>query len=510
MSSPKQLLVQCVTLLCLEHREDSPASPSTEIINKVIESIDVKESTADHDHGRQTFIELRNLTVDLNKKAKHDFPSTSEVLQAVQVCCREEGYLYDAVNNGVKEDFPDGMSIMRAINSRRSALVNYLNEKSIKQIVKEYSHKLLFNSNNMDIAGSINEMSARLDPLVRARAEQRHPAEMGSVDFGDVEAVEEFFEAAKSMLSADGAFKTGWKDFNDMLGTLGAFRRGEFCVGGGLQHNFKTGLAMCLLAHICLFNKPFMRDRNKKPLILFVTLENEISDNLLWLYQYIRENETGEKVEVASIDKKEAALYVSSRLEENGFNLKMIRFDPTEFTVGGFTNYLDGLQAQGYEIQWLTVDYLNMLSKAGLDAKVAGDDIRLLFRRVRNYTAPRGITFWSPHQLGSDALMLMRENASDFVKVVANKGYWDGCKRLGQEPDFELFHHIVRVKGRAYLTIQRGKHRNTVTAEEAQHVILPFSNIGTIPWDIDKNERIGLKVLPGSIIGGAEDEAWSM
>ncbi|BEG72383.1 putative helicase [Pseudomonas phage PA1C] len=512
MSSPKQLLVSCVTLLCLEHRPDSPASPSTELIDKIVGSLEIKETTVDHDHGRQTFLELRKLVQDLNKKVKHEFPSIAEVLQSVQVSCREENYLYEAVLNGVNENFPDGMAIMHRINSYRRSLNEYINDETIKAIMKEYSTKLLFNrGGGNDIAGMINEMGAKLDPYVKARAESRHPAEMGCLDFDNPEGVEEFFEAVQTTLSADGAFKLGWKGFNRVLGSLGAFRRGEFITTAALQHNFKSYLVMLLFVHVALFNKPWMRDKSKKPLLLFATLENEISDNLLTIYKYIRENETGEEVIVKDIDKREAAAYVCARLEENGFKVKMVRFDPTEFTIGGFTNYLDGLQGQGYEIQFLVVDYLNMLPKTGLDAKVAGDDIRLLFRRMRNYTTPRGITFISPHQLGSDALQLMRENTEDFVKVVANKGYYDGCRRLGQEPDLELFHHIIRHKGKAYLAIQRGKHRNTVTAEEDQYVLLPFSNIGTIPWDIDKEEDYSLKVVPGSVIGGDLDsDAWSI
>lgn len=509
MAAPKQLLVQCITLLCLEHRPDSPASPSSELVEKIIGTLEVKETTADHDQGRQTFLELRNLVVALNKKSDADFPSMPEVLQDVRVSCREETYLYDAVADGVNEAFPDGMSIMRSINSRRATLNSYLGDVGIKQIMREYSQKLFFSGpGNQDVAAIINEMGTKLEPLVKARAEARHPAEMGCIDFDSPEMVEEMFEAVQTSLSAEGAFRLGWKGLNRVLGSLGALRRGEFITTAALQHNFKSFFAMFVFVHICLFNKPHMRDKSKKPLILFVTLENEITDNLLTIYKYIRENETGEEVVTADIDKKEAAAYVCGRLEENGFKVKMIRFDPTEFTIAGFVNYLDGLQSQGFELQYLSVDYLNMLPKTGLDAKVAGDDIRLLFRRMRNYTAPRGITFLSPHQLGSDALMLMRENTEDFVKVVANRGYYDGCKRLGQEPDLELFHHIIRVKGKAYLAIQRGKHRNNPHNDD-MYCLLPFSTVGVIPWDIDKEEDYALKVLPGSNLSADDDGAWA-
>lgn len=510
MSSHKQLLVSCITLLCLEHREDSPASASTELITNVMDTVQVKETSADSDHGRQTFLELRRLVVELNARVPNEFPSCSDVLQNVQVAARDETYLFEAVANAVNEVFPNGLALMQRINEVRSGLLGHLNDTKITSIMQEYSRKILFSAvGGANSVALIQEMSSKLDPYVKARTDLKHPAEIGTIDFDNPELVAKYFDAVKETMSTEGAFKLGWKGINRMLGKLGALRRGEFVLGGGLQHNFKTGFALTIFAHVCLFNRPFMRDRNKKPLVVFVTLENELSDNLLILYKYLVENETGEAVDESLINPIEATTYISARLQESGFKVLITRFDPTEFTISGFTGWLDSLQAQGYEIQYLCVDYLNMLPKTGLDAKVAGDDIRLLFRRMRNYTAPRGITFFSPHQLSSDALQLMRENTEDFVKIVANRGYYDGCRRLGQEPDLELIFHIVKVAGKSYFTVQRGKHRNNVTAEVDQYCVLPFAAVGTIPWDVDKDVDFSMRTLPG-MSGEQGDEAWSI
>ena len=479
MSSPKQLLVSCITLLCLENREDSPVEPSNELVTEILDTLNDKGGTLDVDHGRQTFLDLRNLLVDLNKKQKAYFPATQQVLQSLQVCCREESYLYDAVKNAVEEEFPNGMALAMRVTSYRRDLNSYLADEKVKAIVKECSSKILFNRGSADIPAIINEMATRADPYIRARAEEKHPAEMGALDFGNLDSIEGFFEEAKTILSPNGAFRTGWKGFNRMLGDLGALK---------------------LFCHVCLFNKPYMRDINKKPLVMFITLENEIPDNLIFIYEYIYENETGIKVDRSSISKAEAAEYVSARLRENGFEPVMYRFDPTEFTIAGLVNYLDTYQARGYELQYLCVDYLNMLPKTGLVTSVAGDDVRLLFRRMRNYTAPRGITFFSPHQLSSQALELIRDNIppEDFVKQVANKGYYDGCRRLGQEPDLEFFFHIVKVSGKYYLTVQRGKHRNVVSDSKHHYFVMPFDpdRIGGIRWDIDKEENNYMDFVP--------------
>jgi len=91
---------------------------------------------------------------------------------------------------------------------------------------------------------------------------------------------------------------------------------------------------------------------------------------------------------------------------------------------------------------------------------------------------------------------------------VAGKGYYDGCKRLGQEPDLEMFIHIVTVNGISYLTVQRGKHRYTVTPQKDQYFVLPFKDIGTIPWDVDKDYEITAAVPGGGALGTEDENPW--
>jgi hypothetical protein len=512
MFSPKQLLINCITLLCLEHRPGVATSPSNELIAQIIESLPLPEGTVDFDHGRQTFLELRKSALWLNSRHEDGFPSEPELMQLLQISCREESFLYESVASVLLTPMPEIKDVIKLIHSYRGNMQQYLTDQSIANIIKEYSHQLAFKRGAItDVVGFITDMGEKLQPLIAAKSRSKHPAMMGSVDFGNTDEVGQYFTDVKTLLSTEGALRSGWKGLNRMLGKVGAFKRGEFVLISALQHHFKSGFMLSLLAQFCLFNKPWLRDKTLTPLILFVTFENEIPDNLLWLYTYLKESETGQPVVAGDIDINEASAYVSARLRESGFEVKMERFDPTEFTAAGFTQFLDGLRAEGYEIQALLIDYLNMLSKTGIDAKIAGDDIRLLFRRIRNYTSPRGITCITPHQLSSEAMQLTRDNVEDFVKVVANKGYYDGCKRLGQEPDLEIFLHIVRINGKAYLTMQRGKHRNTITAEKDQGVILPFWPVGFLQWDIDKEEEFTLASVGGGQLGDDDDEggdAW--
>lgn len=83
--------------------------------------------------------------------------------------------------------------------------------------------------------------------------------------------------------------------------------------------------------------------------------------------------------------------------------------------------------------------------------------------------------------------MLVRNGLEDtFVKEIANKGYYDGCKTIDQEVDLELYIHIVKFNSRSWLTVQRGKHRLTKpTPDENNYIALPFEDIGNIRDDIN-------------------------
>ena len=49
-----------------------------------------------------------------------------------------------------------------------------------------------------------------------------------------------------------------------------------------------------------------------------------------------------------------------------------------------------------------------------------------------------------------------------------------------------------RVEG-SYLEIQRGKHRTIVdTPVSHRYFVIPFSPIGILPWDIDKDHKLTL------------------
>ena len=107
--------------------------------------------------------------------------------------------------------------------------------------------------------------------------------------------------------------------------------------------------------------------------------------------------------------------------------------------------------------------------------------------------------------------MLLRGNASDFVKEVVDKGYYEGCKSLDTEPDLEIHQHIVLVNGVKYLTLQRGKHRKVgETNLNDLYTVYKFEDYANIPDDINGPDRSRRSVGGGTAHEGGAAAWWDV
>jgi hypothetical protein len=134
-----------------------------------------------------------------------------------------------------------------------------------------------------------------------------------------------------------------------------------------------------------------------------------------------------------------------------------------------------------------------------------------MFRRLRNFFAPRLTLFLTPHQLSTEAKRLIREGQADFVKLINGKGYYDGCQRLDQEVDGEMYQHIEIVNGKSFLTLQRGKHRKTKqTPINDRYFVLPLHPIGDLMDDVEGSDTTLRRPGGGPIGSGREIPIWDV
>ena len=502
----KLLLVKGITLLYRESTLPSKTENSADLVRTILESVTLPELNISINKDRDILYALKQTALEMcENPLEHEY-EVGELLQRLKMNTGDDESLYETLVQGIEPEMSES-SIKRAVVNIRKSLQNHFREEKMGEILTAAATKFKYHRDKIkNIHTFVSEVCAQLEPFQIA-AVSKDPAIVADVDIGDENSTEEVLQVIKSNSSGASVLKTGLQELNKLL--QGGFRRGESWVFGALQHNFKTGFSLTIFKQIALYNKPVMVDLKKKPLLLRISFEDEIDRNIQWLYQSLYENETGKKCITGQLSSKEMAAYIKEKLQVNGYHVRMMRVDPTQWTYMHICNYITQLESEGYEVHLLMLDYLAMVPTTGCSVGPMGSDVRDMYRRIRNFCSPRKITMITPHQLSTEAKQLIRDGRGNFVQEIANKGYYDKCKTIDQEVDGELYFHIEKLNKKSWLTIQRGKHRiPTLIEDDQKFMVYPFHEVGTILDDINGSNTACKKVGGGPIGSGNETPFW--
>jgi hypothetical protein len=339
---------------------------------------------------------------------------------------------------------------------------------------------------------SIVDYTQKLITALEALTIQTKTKDPGIVDvlnIGDESSMGEVLNRVKTQKEEGGKFLTGWKKLNEM--TQNGFRRGTMVMINALQHSYKSGFTQSLFAQFALHNKPLMNDVNKKPLLLYISFEDDSEIYVEFLYRYLYYNEHKTLPDLTAVTGSEVAAYMKKRLSVNGFHVELLRVNPSEWTYKNLFNKILEYEAAGYEVHACLVDYLAKLPTTGcISSGPMGTDVRDLFNRVRNFFSAKNILFITPHQLSTEAKQLIRNGvpAISFVKEIAGKGYTEGSRQLDQVVDLEIYLHKATINRKWVLTVQRGKDRTPgILDDDKMYFVLPFPKGAPIAEDINED-----------------------
>lgn len=502
------LLVKSITLLYRESQLPNLTENSSSLINDIVSLIKPAEGMIG-DFGKDAITSLRETAKWMAGLPLNHVYDKSELLQRIRVNVGNEENLFDAFKDSIQEDLGE-TELKKACQSYKDALRLFLNQSRVKELLKNHSLRVNFHEDSVDWRHFVPTLIDELEPYknILDTKSIQHASVVDDIDFNDLSTINKIFQRGVEELDNNGIIRFGWQGLNRMFGSQGGARRGEMIVIGALQHNFKSGMTLEMFKSAALYNKPYMRDPTKKPMLMRISFENPLTTDITYLYKSLVENETGLPVDIRSVSPHEAASYVAERLQANGYRISMAHIDPTDYTHFDLFDRITKLEADGYEVQLLELDYLNMMSKRGCASGAQGMDIRDLFRRVRNFTSKRGITCITPHQLSTEAKQLIRLGSDNFVQEIANKGYYDSCRTIDQEVDMEIYIHIVKVNDISYLTVQRGKHRKiAITNPRDLYTVYRFEEVGGIKDDINGRDN-SRKAVGGATIADGGDPAW--
>lgn len=406
------------------------------------------------------------------------------ILPRLSLMLEKDPKLSSTLKESIEVDYDDPGN-KRVVTSLIKNLYAYYRESQATDILNKISYDIKFNRSKItNFNEYLRDTIAKLEPLSLNHSTIKDPAVVNEVDFASEETLNMVFEEVKNLNNNKSIYKYGWQALN--RATQGGLRRGEFVTVGALQHKYKTGASLSMFAQIAQHNSPVVTkeeaEAGKKPLLLRISFEDNLTNNLQFMYQYLKANE-GEPVapkDFETLTAKTMSTYILAKLTATGFHIKMMRVDPSQWTYSSVMNKVIELEAQGYAVHVLMLDYITLLPTTGCAQGVAGADKKDLMRKVRNFCSARNIACITPLQLSSEAKTMIRNGIPehDFVNQIAEKGYYDGCKSLDQDIDCELFLHLFTHKKKKYISVRRGKHRiSTVISDEDKFFMLRFPSL---------------------------------
>ncbi len=378
----KLILCKCITLLYRESLLLEKSENSADLVRTVLEEIKTPESSLTLSHSAEVLDSLKTTAIYLCNNPFDTVYEKEELLQRLKVNCLDDEKLYEAFHQGIDKDMDEG-SLKRTIISIRRYINDIFRENEIVKIIKSASNEIMFKREKIkNVRTFVNDLCIKLEPY-QIESGKKDPSIINSVDIGDTSSLSEMFAEVKANADHTGLLVTGWQALNTML--QGGFRRGEQIVLPALQHKYKTGFTLTLFKQIAIYNKPVMINPNKKPMLLRISFEDNLSSNLQFLYQNLWYNEYNILPEIDKLSNIEMASYVKEKMQVNGYQIRMLRVDPTNWTYKDLQNYVLELEANGYEIHLCIVDYLPMLPTTGCEEGPMGHSLRDLYRRTRNF-----------------------------------------------------------------------------------------------------------------------------
>lgn len=499
-------LVRGLTLVYRETNIEDLTDATKEIITELCAKVKLPNSVEldpSRDIARALKSLLERLVGDNLKKGELD---SHTLLQEFKLAADGRDDLIETLTTSL-EPIPDADREKRIRNKLRSDIKKELNFTELMVRVRKFASTMRVKT-SYNYLEDAQEFMTYLEEIVKDAGSDGAHRGSQSVNLNDIDKLTEYFELSKSDDNPKLFLKCGWEWMTEMLGEPAAFRRGDMVGVYALQHNFKSGFVNNIGRQFVQFNPNFVcMDETKKPLLIMMTTENHLQENLKGLYRQIYENETNQECDLKNVTTREMAEYINKWKEAKGWEVVMVRENPSDFTFRDLTALVERYEAEGYEVVSMIVDYLAMISTKGCYTGIGGAtgmDIRALFRRTRNYMAAKHILFITPHQLSTRA-KAKREEYDDavFLENIVDKGMFDSCGTIDQEFDMEIYVHIVKRNGEKYLMIHRGKHRGVDhTPEIHMKKIVPFQKIASIPDDLGASRAI--TKIPGT--GGAVEE----
>ncbi len=364
----------------------------------------------------------------------------------------------------------------------------------LKAAIAKANAQLNFGSDYIEITPYINNLMTELGEL-HSSTNNETQGLLGKVNFTDDEDIENALTKGISLVDETGVLNTGFIGLNKACGGSG-IPRGFLVNFGALTHCYKSGILIDLCLNIPVYNDPWMWDDTKKPMIMRISFENTIEQDVIILYKKLYEIKYKKRWAAGDVNIADAKNELKAHFQQRGYTFEMLHYDTANFCIYDLFDVLNKYIDYGFEIHAVMCDYLSQIAH-----HTFGDRLDSKIQRTSDMTRlfcyPKGITFITAHQLSTAAQEESKKNSVNFTKLVCTGGWYMDCKSLHTKLDLEFVMHIHKhIDGNDYLMFSRGKHRGGEnTPQSHRHFIYQFQDLGGIMPDYG-SEPMVLYSLP--------------
>lgn len=451
------------------------------LIERTMEHLQLKEDPLETNRERSALLKVRGVLVWMNQKGADHPYDLNDLMARLRVAAGDNDRLYDLFCKCLLQ-VDDADAARDKVKEISTELTNFAAVEEYAKLLKTSSWQASFGKVE-DSAHHRDELVSKLQALPLG-GQRKGISKARRISLDDTQSMGEVYRVAQKSIDPRAILQLPFKAANRMTGQGGA-RRGEWSNVSALPGMNKSGQLLDTFISMCIFNKPVLFDETKIPLNVYVTIEDKLELVFQKLYVLLKQHEYGLPVIVRDMEFEEMASYVKEKLQANGHKVEFVEF-PIGDSSDTYIDILREYQDEGYEIISVGCDYVNLIGKQGIPVQVAGDEVQGVHRKIRGFTAPANIYHYTAHQLSTDAKTMARNFPEDYIRKLPGKGYYEGCKKLDTEFDYEYMVAKTVKGGDTWQEVCWAKHRKMgSTPEEDKYFALKFLPQGMIGFKYD-------------------------
>lgn len=503
----KLLLAKAISAIYYSsHQGDHNPETLSNLIDRTLEHLKLPEDPQETNRERSALLKVRTVLVWMKGKGADHPYDLNDLMARLRIAAGDNDRLYDLFCRTLLQ-VDDTDAARDKVKEISAELLDFI-------AVEEYV-KLLRTASYQAGLGKIEDFTEHREQLMTKLqaltlgGKRQAISRARTIDLSNFESVADVYRVAQTSIDPRAILTLPFKAANRMTGQDGA-RRGEWSNVSALPGMNKSGQLLDTFISMCIFNKPVLFDETKKPLNVYTTIEDKLELVLQKVYVLLVQHEFGLPVIVNSVDFKDMAAYVMEKLQANGHHVRFV-----EFPIGGSSDeYIEKLRSfeeEGFEIISAGCDYVNLIGKQGIPVQVAGDEVQGIHRKIRGWTAPRNIYHYTAHQLSTDAKTLARQYPDDYIRKLPGKGYYEGCKKLDTEFDYEYMVAKIVQGGDTWQEVCWAKHRKMgATPDSDKYFVLKFLPQGMIGfrYDVHLDEDLSYKKVGARATNGEGGSDW--